>query len=34
MEATNTFDAYNVDGIIQMATRAALARAIELGKNK
>ena len=34
MEATNTFDAYNVEGTIQMATRAALARAIELGKNK
>jgi pyrroline-5-carboxylate reductase len=34
MEATNTFDAYNIEGTIQMATRAALARAIELGKNK
>ena len=34
MEATNTFDAYNIEGTIEMATRAALARAIELGKNK
>ena len=34
MEATNTFDAYNIEGTIQMATRAALARAIELGKGK
>jgi len=34
MEATNTFDAYNIEGTIQMATRAALARAIELGKDK
>jgi pyrroline-5-carboxylate reductase len=34
MEATNTFDAYNIEGTIEMATRAALARAIELGKVK
>lgn len=34
MQATNTFDAYNVEATIEMATKAALARAIELGKVK